>query len=123
MEGISALLGYSELTQLVRQIQPDVFILDFLKHDMEISPARRNIPHRIYEEIWEYLERKQPCRHSYESLQDIIPGYVWIEKHSLRRMEKSMHGANTYFPTDASGWVELGVMKRSSSHMKHDKSW
>jgi len=112
LEGISYYLPTESIQELVQAIAPRWMIFEFLKHDEDIAADRVEIPRKVFGLISQrcgspHIRQYSPCQ--LESLFDHLPV---LATYGMKRLEEMRTGTNRFFPTEASGWIEVCLLAR-----------
>lgn len=113
LEGISYYLSPTALRQMIGLFQTEDassrVILEYLKPFAAVDPSRRKIP----EEIFGIVARHCGLQSFTHLSDDTIASWgemKLLERIPMRQMEFWRTGANRFFPTDESGWIEIALL-------------
>lgn len=109
-EGISYYLPDASIQKLVQLIKPNWMIFEFLKQDKEIAPDRVMIPNKVFGIVSSQCELSFINKYSYSKLESLFDNMSVVEKYSMKCLEKMRTGADKYFLTENSGWIDVCLM-------------
>ncbi len=109
-EGISYYLPTESIQKLVQVINPTWTIFEFLKQNEEIATDRVNIPKQIFGLISSLCELSYIGQYNYSQLEKLFNNMSIRDKYSMKRLEEMRTGSNRFFPTEASGWIEVCLL-------------
>ena len=119
LEGISYYLSEKNLWDVVARFGEastnDVILEYIVPHEM-IIPERAHIPDAVFEIIRQSIGGPlEIARFGPDTIRDMAGriGGRLVNRHTMRSIELSRTGANRYFPTDRSGWVEVARIRTS----------
>lgn len=113
LEGISYYLPTKALQRLVNDIKPDSIIFEFLKQDKDILIHRLNIPQKVFGLISDLCELTFINKFNRFQLENLFNNISVADGYSMKQLEKMRTGANTFFPTENSGWIEVCLLINS----------
>jgi hypothetical protein len=109
MEGISYYLDPNSIQALSEAIGPDRIIFEFLRPAEKVLPDRTMIANGIFG----LIARSCGCPEIYRYDHTTI-GYLFglpvVIRYSMEQLENMRVGANHYFPTEESGWIEVCLL-------------
>ena len=106
-EGVSYYLSPESTRQLFRTLSPDRVIFEFLKHDELVAAERAEISRKVFGKIAAICRLDTITRYSYDEINGIMNPLSVTDKFSMKRLENMRTNANRFFPTEASGWIEV----------------
>jgi hypothetical protein len=112
LEGISYYLHVKTLQGLARVIDPDYMIFEYLKKDGQIAADRIDIPGTVFNIISHECELPHIGRFDYSEVARLFNRPV-IARYGMTQLEKMRTGSNRFFQTEASGWIEVCLLKKS----------
>ncbi|MEE9912845.1 MAG: class I SAM-dependent methyltransferase [Deltaproteobacteria bacterium] len=110
LEGISYYLTTESIQSLVRLVKPQWAIFEFLKPDEDIASGRADIPRKVFGTIARQCRLPQIRRYHHSDVEEILNMAV-VDRYSMMRLERMRTGSNRYFPTEASGWIEVCLLQ------------
>ena len=110
-EGISYYLTVESTQKLFEIINPQRIVLEFLKHDDDIAFDRVAIPKKVFRKIAELCTLPDILQYKSNELDKHFRPYTIIDKYGMTRLEKMRTGANKYFPSESSGWIDICVLE------------
>ena len=110
LEGISYYLPLSSLGELVRVLRPHKVVFEYLKGDEAIAAARLPIPRKVFGLIAEQCGLSQLNTFNSSQIEAVL-GLEIEERWGMRQLEKKRTKTNPWFPTEASGWIEVCSLK------------
>lgn len=117
VEGISYYLRQPDLWAIVSlfgEASPNDVLLEYMVPRDMIIPERAHIPDGVFGIIRQGLDGPLAiARFGHDAVRrraEKIGGLV-VRRHTMRSIELSRTGANRYFPTDESGWVEVAHIR------------
>jgi phage baseplate assembly protein W len=90
-------------------IQPEWIVFEFLKQERDISADRRDIPQKVFDIISDQCGSPHIGRYDYSKIEKLFDMPV-TSKYSMNRLEEMRTGANRFFPTQESGWIEVCLL-------------
>jgi O-methyltransferase involved in polyketide biosynthesis len=109
MEGISYYLPEESIRKMALIIQPEWIVFEFLKQERDISADRRDIPQKVFDIISDQCGSPHIGRYDYSKIEKLFDMPV-TSKYSMNRLEEMRTGANRFFPTQESGWIEVCLL-------------
>ncbi len=109
-EGISYYLPVESIQKLVQLIVPDWMIFEFLKQDKEIAADRVEIPKKVFGIVSSSCDLSYINKYSYPKLEMMFDNMSIADKYSMEHLEKMRTGANKYFLTEDSGWIDVCLL-------------
>jgi hypothetical protein len=100
---------------------PNQCIIEYLAQPQCVDEYRRDIPDKIFAAIVDQYHLTTITRYTAASLDELALEfrYKLESRHSMRHIENDRTGINTYFLTDASGWISVA---RFSGPRRNEKT-
>ncbi len=120
LEGVSYYLAPEVLQALVAGVAPDAFVVEYLKPAASIASDRAVIPEQVFGLIAQVCALPEIRRHDATTLRVLLDdggddGLVVVARQGMTTLERQRTGANRFFATEDSGWIEVALMVRSRS--------
>jgi hypothetical protein len=110
LEGISYYLPTGSIQKLVRVTDPRWMIFEFLKQDEDIAAERVHIPRQVFGLISSLCGLSHIGRYRTCQLAQLFGDLSVSARYSMKRLEEMRTGANRFFPTEDSGWIEVCLL-------------
>ena len=95
---------------LVQSIKSNWTIIEFLKQDEEIAADRLKIAKKVFDLISNQCELSYINQYSYSIIDKWFANMSIVDKFSMQCLEKMRTGANRFFLTEDSGWIEVCLL-------------
>lgn len=113
LEGISYYLPTKSIQKLVHAVSPDALVIEFLKEDEDISAHRLHIPQKVFGLIADLCGLPEINKFNRSQLKKLFNQLSIKDGCSMTQLEKMRTGANTFFPTENSGWIDVCLLRDS----------
>ena len=114
MEGISYYLPVTAMCELVQVLAPGWLVMEYLKTEQAIVPERRQIPNRVFGLIAGQCGLSLINRFGREQIGSLFENMVLDHGLGMNDLERMRTGENQWFPTGASGWIEVSLLCQHS---------
>ncbi len=111
LEGISYYLSTESIQELVHVVRPDSVIFEFLKQDKDIAIHRLPIPQRVFGLISDLCGLPHINKFDRLQVENLFDNMSMECGCTMTQLERMRTGANTFFPTENSGWIEVCLLR------------
>lgn len=110
LEGISYYLDPAELRALAEALDPGKIVVEYLKPEAAILPARAHVPAEVFGTIAGECGLRKVHRHDAEGMARLL-GMSVRTRYGMKTLERLRTRGNRHFPEENSGWIEVALLE------------